>query len=262
MAAEQAMRLRKNFSVRLLAFLMIPLLGGCADDRQQISETYSQQIELEDAEIPGGAGTQFWHVTNRRLFVLLGYDFNTGAAAEETARILTERYGAAADGGLVETVRYPDDFRHGGKSFVSSLTSMLSDSSKDYAGVLILGAPENTHTALARLQDEWNQEIPFPVAALFPQDDILGLEATCDFVLDKGIADSAASDMSEETQNDISGAAEIITAAADYMLEAGDLISAAPSLRIHIRQMLGSRKFHSYTDPESGLQSVNHFVID
>ncbi len=262
MAAEQAMRLRKIFSIRLLAFLMIPLLGGCADDKPQTSGTYLQQIELEDAEIPDDAGTQFWHVTNRRLFVLLGYDFNTGAAAEETVRILTERYGAAEDGGLVEAVKYPDDFRHVGKSFVSSLTAMLSDSSKDYAGVLILGAPENTHTALARLQDEWNQEIPFPVAALFPQDDILGLESACDFVLDKGIADSAEANLNEETQNDISGAAEIITAAADYMLEAGDLLSADLSLRTHIRQMLGARKFHSYTDPESGLQSVNHFVID
>ena len=133
-----------------------------------------------------------------------------------------------------------------------------------WPGIVLLGAPEKTHLALAANQDKWEQEVPYPVIALFPQDDVLGMESTCDIVVDKGQTAGLTGEIApEESDGQIhQNAPEIIVETIKYI----QLLDGAPerskTLQKHMEQMLEGYQFHHYTDPESGLQSINHFVLN
>ena len=176
---------------------------------------------------------------------------------------MQQNFGLDEDGGLIYPLSYPDDFKHGTRGYASDFASILQSNELDLAGVVLLGAPENTHTALAKNQDKWEQEVPYPVIALFPQDDVLGIESTCDIVVDKGQTAGLTGELApEESDGQIhANAPEIIIETIRYI----QLLDGAPSrsneLQKHMEQMLEGYQFHRYTDPESGLMSINHFVL-
>ncbi len=207
---------------------------------------------------------QFWHVTNKRICVLFGYDFNDPKIVEEYTAFLSEQFGLDEDGGLIYPLVYPTDFKHGTKGYVNDFLTNLQDDEKDFCGVVLLGAPEKTHSALAKNQDKWNQEVPYPVIALFPQDEILGIEATCDIVLDKGqSAELTGGIVSEEIESLlIKEAPDVLSKTIKYMLTLDGSLSADSSIQTHISQMLKGYNIHHYIDPETGLQSINHFVLN
>ena len=208
--------------------------------------------------------SQKWHLTNKRVAVLFGYDFNNEEVKADLLTLLQENFGLSEDGGLIYPITYPEDFKHGVRGYASDFAAILQSDDLDLAGVVILGAPENTHIALARNQDKWNQEVPYPVVALFPQDDVLGIESTCDIVVDKGqTAGLTGEIVPEESDGQIhQNAPEIIVETIKYI----QLLDGAPSrtkeLQKHMEQMLEGFQFHHYTDPESGLLSINHFVLN
>ena len=247
-------------------FILFILLAGCKKAKTPVVEADSIQISVQatnnDALLD--SQNQRWHVTNKKVCIIFGYDFNTPEAVEKFTALLGERYGLENDGGLIYTLIYPDSFKHGARGYASELAADLTGTDKDLAGVLILGAPENTHTAFAKLQDFWEQAVPFPIYALFPQDDVLGLEATCDFVLDKEQVTDLTGDIApEETVSEIIlEAPEVLTDCIDYMLEMEGPFVKDSSLPKHITQMLKNKKIHHYVDPESGIQSINHFVLN
>ena len=131
-------------------------------------------------------------------------------------------------------------------------------------GIVIVGAPENTHIALARNQDNWNQEVPYPVIALFPQDEVLGLEATCDIVLDKGQTTSLTGEMaSTEVESQlIEETPEVLVETINYIQSLNYSLEKNSSIQVHLMQMLKNKNIHHYIDPESGLQSINHFILN
>ncbi|MBR1639908.1 MAG: hypothetical protein IJ688_11030 [Treponema sp.] len=238
--------------------------AGCSKEEIPVTENSINTIELSDGNEKELISTpQRWHITNKRLFVLFGYDFNTPQVYEPILSILKERYGLDSDGGLILPYIYPSDFRHGTRGYSSDLLAILQDSTYDFCGVLLIGAPENTHYAIARNQDEW-QDTPYPVIALFPQDDILGLEATCDIVLDKGFTAGLKGDTVEDetTAQAFPEAPEIITETIDYILELNGPLEKNTSIQNHVLQMYHGKKIHHYTDPETGLQAINHFVLN
>ena len=207
---------------------------------------------------------QKWHVTNKRILVLFGYDFNNPEIKEKLLAMMKENFGLDEDGGLIYPVSYPDDFKHGIRGYATDFAGILMEDSLDLAGVVLLGAPENTHTALAKNQDKWEQEVPYHVLALFPQDDVLGIESTCDIVVDKGQTAGLTGEIApEESDGQIhQNAPEIIIETIGYI----QLLDGAPSrtqaLQKHMEQMLEGYQFHHYTDPETGLRSINHFVLN
>ena len=196
--------------------------------------------------------------------MLFGYDFNNPELKESLLALLQENFGLADDGGLIFPLTYPDDFKHGVRGYASDFAAILQEDDLDLAGIVLLGAPENTHTALAKNQDKWEQNVPYPVVALFPQDDVLGIESTCDIVVDKGQTAGITGEIApEESDGQVHpNAPEIIVETIKYI----QLLDGAPSrtteLQKHMEQMLSDFQFHHYTDPESGLMSINHFVLN
>ncbi len=253
-------------SIYFIIIISVFLLAGCKKAKAPVVEADSIQLNVQPSnnEEILGTETQTWHVTNKRVCVIFGYDFNSEEAVEKFTELLGARYGLESEGGLIYTIVYPESFKHGAKGYASELASMLTGTDKDLAGIIILGAPENTHTAFAKLQDFWEMGVPFPIYALFPQDDVLGLEATCDFVLDKEQMTDLTGDVApEETVSQIIlEAPEVLTDCIDYMLEMEGPFVKDSSLPKHITQMLKNKKIHHYVDPESGIQSINHFVLN
>ena len=240
------------------------LFSGCKKNHK-VEDTNSVELSLNQVEEPAVQMTpQKWHVTNKRVVVLFGYDFNNPEIKENLLVLLKDNFGLDEDGGLIYPISYPDDFKHGIKGYASDFTAILQADNLDLCGVVLLGAPENTHIALARNQDKWDQEVPYPVIALFPQDDVLGIESTCDIVVDKGQTAGLAGEIApEESDGQIhANAPEIIVETIKYI----QLLDGAPSrskeLQKHMEQMLEGYQFHHYTDPESGLMSINHFVLN
>ena len=246
--------------------LLIILAASCKKDKTPLPESDSLQLNIQPSANSQvlDSQNQHWHVTNKRICVIFGYDFNAPEAVEKFTALLQERYGLESEGGLIYTLTYPDSFKHGAKSYSSELTAALTGTDRDLAGIIILGAPENTHTAFAKLQDYWEQNIPYPIYALFPQDDVLGLESTCDFVLDKEQPTDLTGDIApEETVSQIIlEAPEVLTDCIDYMLEIEGPFIKDSSLPKHIQQMLKNKRIHHYVDPESGIQSINHFILN
>ena len=249
-----------------ILFAALVFFGACKKQKAHVSESEQLFINVQQSSDSQALETQnqTWHVTNKRVCVIFGYDFNTSEAVEKFTALLQERYGLENDGGLIYTIIYPDSFKHGSRGYASELTSLLSGTDRDLAGVIILGAPENTHTAFAKLQDYWEQQVPYPIYALFPQDDVLGLESTCDFVLDKEQQTDLTGDIApEETVSEIIlEAPEVLTDCIDYMLNMEGPFVKDSTLPKHVQQMLKDKKIHHYVDPESGIQSINHFVLN
>ena len=246
--------------------LLLLSTTSCKKTKSQIPEGEQIQINVQQSEDAQALETlnQRWHVTNKRVCVIFGYDFNTPEAVEKFTSLLATRYGLESDGGLIFTLTYPDSFKHGSRGYATELTGLLSGTDRDLAGILILGAPEHTHTAFAKLQDYWEQQVPYPIYALFPQDDVLGLESTCDFVLDKEQQTDLTGDIApEETVSEIIlEAPEVLTDCIDYMLNMEGPFVKDSTLPKHVQQMLKDKKIHHYVDPESGIQSINHFVLN
>ncbi len=254
-----------RFFIFLTAIMALTAAFSSCKKHHQNADTNSVDLTLNTAEEPSLQETpQKWHVTNKRIAVLFGYDFNNTDVKEKLLKLLEDNFGLDEEGGLIYPLTYPDDFKHGVRGYATDLTTILQSDELDLAGVVLLGAPENTHIALARNQDKWEQEVPYPVVALFPQDDVLGMESTCDIVVDKRQTAGLTGEIApEESDGQIhQNAPEIIVETIKYI----QLLDGAPerskSLQKHMEQMLSGYQFHHYTDPESGLMSINHFVLN
>ena len=249
----------------LSAALTLSIGFNSCKKNQKKNDSNSVDLTLNNVEeLSLQNDPQKWHVTNKRVCVLFGYDFNNPEIKESLLELMQQNFGLDEDGGLIYPLSYPDDFKHGTRGYASDFASILQSDELDLAGVVLLGAPENTHTALAKNQDKWEQEVPYPVIALFPQDDVLGIESTCDIVVDKGQTAGLTGELApEESDGQIHASApEIIIETIRYI----QLLDGAPSrsneLQKHMEQMLEGYQFHRYTDPESGLMSINHFVLN
>ena len=252
--------------ISFILFAALILFSACKKQKVQIPEGEQLHINVQQSLEAQALETQNqrWHVTNKRVCVIFGYDFNAPEAVEKFTALLAQRYGLENDGGLIYTLIYPDNFKHGARGYATELTGLLTGTDRDLAGVIILGAPENTHSAFAKLQDYWEQQVPYPIYALFPQDDVLGLESTCDFVLDKEQQTDLTGDIApEETVSEIIlEAPEVLTDCIDYMLNMQGPFVKDSTLPKHVQQMLKDKKIHHYVDPETGIQSINHFVLN
>lgn len=255
--------MKKSSVIFLVIFILLPLFS-CKQNNKQEFDSNSIDIIINKGNADDLVSEpQYWHITNKRICIVFGYDFNSPEIVEEYTALLEKRYGLDSEDGLILPVVYPNDFKHGARSYSNDLLNILQNDDMDFAGVVILGAPEKTHLALARNQDKWNQEVPYPVIALFPQDDALGLESTCDIVIDKGQSTNGKEeDNPEEVEN------VIITEAPDVLCETIDYIlclnySLPKDIKIskHVSQMLQGRNIQHYSDPETGLQAINHFVL-
>lgn len=256
---------KKIIYIAILSLSLIALVTGCKKNKKSIDPSQIANLvanESSPAEI--STKPQSWHVTDKRILVILGYGFNDATIVSELKDCLEENFGLDEENGLVKVQVFPDDFKRGNRFYPSELYSKIQETEKELSGIVILGAPENTHIALARNQDAWNQEVPYPVIALFPQDEVLGLEATCDIVLDKGQSVSLTGeiDPSEIESQLAQESPEILVETIKYIQSLNYSLEKTSSIQVHLMQMLQNKNIRHYIDPESGLQSINHFILD
>lgn len=200
----------------------------------------------------------------RKIGVVLGYGYNDEVFVEATLQELRRTLGLAEDGGAVVPYVYPQDFMRGGSARITALTDMLE--SDGVAGLVVVGAPEGSHRALAALQDTDLGRALFPVITLMPQDDILGIESGSDIVIEY-VPASATADLTEESGAYQENVPQLISRAAYYItLMPPDYFGGFQQdleLLVHARQLAGaSWEVSRYIDPETGLCPMNHFVID
>ena len=150
------------------------LVTNCAKDEPLIQIDGSVTLlQSQDAAAQLEEEPKMWHETHKKICILYGYDHNSPEFVKETNAALFKKYGNAKEGGAILPVVFPDDFKKGNKVYITNLTFLLED--VELQGIILLGAPEGTHYAIARLQDSWGGTLPYPVFSLFPQDDILGI---------------------------------------------------------------------------------------
>ena len=275
--------MKKSFSIHgriaalPLLLLALSTFTSCGKKKTAVTSENSLHIQLSDSgnsEITDYPQTHSF--TNKKILVLFGYDFNSEDFTQKVMSNLESHYGlctendSAEDGGIIFALRFPQDFKRGGRSHATELYSILSNPEYDFGGILLLGAPEYTHLALARNQDDWDQEVPYPVIALFPQDDGLGIESTCDFIIDKSqtakLADENISmDMeNHQDSNDDFALSQLslIYSAIEYIKLSDFSLQELKEPKSHVARLLEGKKFHNYADPETGLKSINHFVAE
>lgn len=251
------MIMKKNLLVGFTIFII--LFTSCSQKKKDILNEDSINITLESSDLTISSSPQTWHITNKRICVIFGYNFNSEEVYNPLLKNLSQKYGLDENGGLILPLIYPESFKHGVKGYSSDLFSILNDDEIDFSGVIILGAPEKTHQALARLQEKWDEKIPYPIIALFPQDDVLGLEFACDIVIDQ---EGNFSDLEEEHSQNIPQVDKILEETVDYVIALKSSMPRDVSIQTHVQQMYKNRNVRRYLDPESGLQSINHFVLN
>ena len=57
-------------------------------------------------------------------------------------------------------------------------------------------------------------------------------------------------------------AESIVIRAVRYIEENPNPMQPTTELREHVQTIVGAKKVRRYTDPETGLQAINHFVIE
>ena len=234
--------------------------ASCKKEKEvPVTETETQQTPNKLRYID--ANTQ-QYLEGRHVFLLLGYGYNDESFVEKTKAEITEKFGLKTeeDDGLVEIAVFPNDFLKGSSARISLLYSMLEE--ENLAGIVILGAPEATNASLARLQDKNDGSYPYPVFSLFPQDDMLGTEATATFVLDYAQKAGLLADEEVENQPDFD-ADTLIANSIQTMLNPREPIPATEDLLAFVQKIVGpNRTITRYIDTESGLQSQNHFIFE
>ncbi|MBO4405061.1 MAG: hypothetical protein J5780_07040, partial [Treponema sp.] len=110
------------------------------------------------------------------ICIVFAPPFNEKTFQGETLKKLENFYGNELNGGKILALTYPDDF----SGRISSLYEIIDD--KKIRGLLLLGAPDNTHRTLGRIQDFWEENVPYNIISLFPNDNTDGQESTCNLV--------------------------------------------------------------------------------
>ena len=156
---------------------------------------------------------------------------------------------------------YPEDLKRGGHIRVSALTEILQQYS--LSGIILLGAPEFTHNSIALLKQSYSGKMPYPVFSFFPQDDLLGTEFISDFVLEdaKAIFQKEGDLEQNDTHLAINSEA-LLDATINYIRLTKESASSSKDLLLQVQSIIGDQgKISFYTDPETGLQSINHFLL-
>lgn len=207
-----------------------------------------------------------WQPTAEKICIIFGYGYNNEEFTKAEIEHLSEYFGLSdgtENSGAIIPYIFPDDFAVGNTGRISRLTKLLED--VKVAGVITIGAPDYTSNTLAALRDNMEEGKEYPIYTLFPQDDILAIEATSDFVLDKAVEQSdKVEEMKEEAEQvRITGIEEIIDNAIDNMQAMPKPLKSDSELYGHVSRIAGSsHSIKRYIDPETGLSSINHFIIE
>ncbi len=217
---------------------------------------YKDAVPLEIDENVPKSGANHFRAEEGEICILFGYGFNEKDFYEKVISDLGEKFGLEEDGGIIFPVIYPDDL----KNRIMNLYDLIEN--KVLRGLLIFGAPENTHYMVAKLQDLWDGELPFPVFSFFPQDDALGEEATANFVLEYERTINEETGSLDTDHSHDSEMQNLILNAVRYVAFLPGPLPSDSELHLHVQTIVGNLPVHRYTDSATGLQAMNHFVLE
>ena len=260
----------KKFQLKIMervlltgTFLLIFVLcSGC--QRQKKSEASgTEEITEEQPKVAVrlnmlDAQTKEY-LAGKTLAVVLGHSYNDPYTVEKFRQLLNINYGVKTEeyDGLITLLVYPEDFMVSGKARVSSLYSKLED--ENLAGIITFGAPEDD---FIKTQENSTSNRPYPVFCFFQQDDTLGSESTSDFVLDYTPIQTSIEIEQSANIPDFDTSLLMLNAI-DEMLKLRGPLEPSKNLIQYVQKIVGKqKKISNYTDYESGLKSVNHFIFN
>jgi hypothetical protein len=218
--------------------------------------------------------------------VLFAYGYNDADFIAETKALIQERFSRGndllKDDDIMVPLIFPDDFRN---ERISLLYDKIYDKldSDALSAFVLLGAPERTHTVLARLRDTWaEQGGAIPVVSLFAQDDVLGTEAESDVAVDFVPLPEAPA-VADDTEEAVAvrrippdTLVQILTelhrqavaGQGDNSPDASETDETAIASETAVSQDTVAALFGPayvvtpYRDAETGLIAANHFLVD
>lgn len=208
----------------------------------------------ESSEDMGNKSQSLWTNDEGVVVVLFGYGFNEPSFTNSILQKIKDEFGVENENGLVLPVIFPDDLHNR----ISSLNDFLDD--RQIRGIILLGAPERTHIALAKIHNDWDNMTPFNIFSFFPQDEALGQEGTCNFVVEYPRLHTELSEDSGVIQS-ADESVEIIMNSIRYVAQLPGSIPCDQDLQFHVQNILKGKKIKPYVDSETGITSVNHFLI-
>ena len=208
----------------------------------------------ESSEDMGNKSQSLWTNDEGVVVVLFGYGFNEPSFTNSILQKIKDEFGVENENGLVLPVIFPDDLHNR----ISSLNDFLCD--RQIRGIVLLGAPERTHIALAKIHNDWDNMTPFNIFSFFPQDEALGQEGTCNFVVEYPRLHTELSEDSGVIQS-ADESVEIIMNSIRYVAQLPRSIPCDQDLQFHVQNILKGKKIKPYVDSETGITSVNHFLI-
>ena len=208
----------------------------------------------ESSEDMGNKSQSLWTNDEGVVVVLFGYGFNEPSFTNSILQKIKDEFGVENENGLVLPVIFPDDLHNR----ISSLNDFLGD--RQIRGIILLGAPERTHIALAKIHNDWDNMTPFNIFSFFPQDEALGQEGTCNFVVEYPRLHTELSEDSGVIQS-ADESVEIIMNSIRYVALLPGSIPCDQDLQFHVQNILKGKKIKPYVDSETGITSVNHFLI-
>lgn len=272
----------KLFKIIAAVSMTALLLISCGNKTNTEKKSSDENKTVKEEKRP------HWEPTAEKICVVFGYGYNSEEFIKAEVAHLEEYYGLSdgtENSGLIIPYVYPDDFKVGNTGRISKLVNYLDD--VKVCGVITVGAPEYTSNTLSQLKEKMlieepvaankddSEEVqgvkPYPIYTLFPQDDILAIEATSDFVMDRAVDQSDKIEDMEKEENDASDAQlvktidiqPILDNAIDYILLTKKPLKSDAKLLGHVTKIAGDEyKIKRYIDPETGLSSINHFIIE
>ena len=249
----------KNTNIVIAAVFCLLAFCSCSKNKFEQSEikdvNAGNVIEIhpveskETEEVPAK-----WSGDYGVVFVIFGYGYNDKDFVEKAEKLLSEKYGLLENGGLVKCIKFPDDLRNR----ISSLRSMAE--TVNLKGIIAFGAPEGSHYTFASIRDSRDNLPDMNIFSFFSQDDILGQEGTCSFVLDQESAGVMKMEVEgQEMDKDIFN---LIVSSVRYAAILPGELPSDDELHSHVQAIAGKRKVHRFVDGESGIQSRNHFVME
>lgn len=239
-----------------LIFVFLFFIISC--NKNNTEQPVSIADDVIEVEIDEAKGSDFdsvkWSNEEGIVFVIFGYEYNDKDFFLEAKKLLAQKFGLAENGGLVQCIKFPEDLHNRISNFRS-----IADSNH-IRGIVVLGAPEGTHWTFANIRDERDNKPNFNIFSFFPQDDILGQEGTCSFVLDHEATESMK--LEEHGHSMDKDILDIIVSAVRYAAILPGELPSDNELHAHVQAIVGKRKVHRFVDGESGIQSRNHFVVE
>lgn len=200
-----------------------------------------------------------WEPVDYRIGIVFASGYNEKSYIDEILQIFGMHYGLDEENGLIKPMIYPDDFVVAGtkKTQIKFLADFVSEG--NFKQLIILGNPERTHEALAKIKE--NQ--PFiSVISLFSQDSILGTQYGSDLVID---LDSSSNTMETEQHQQSLSAFDLFSLLSSFINDYKVLEQIKgdnKKIGMYVKNVLQEKwLISSYQDPETEIKAQNHFIL-